>query len=59
MIIVAHQPKILRSADKILVLRDGLVNAFGPRDDVLRSLMAVQGGRADTSAENFRVGAAE
>jgi ABC-type protease/lipase transport system fused ATPase/permease subunit len=59
MVVVAHQPKILRSADKILLLRDGLVHAFGPRDEVFRSLMAVQGGKSDTPAGSIQVGAAE
>jgi PrtD family type I secretion system ABC transporter len=38
-LIVAHQPRTLRTADKVLVLREGTVAAFGERDEVLRSLM--------------------
>ncbi|MGI9508006.1 MAG: type I secretion system permease/ATPase, partial [Geminicoccaceae bacterium] len=38
-IIVAHQPSTLRTADKVLVLREGRVAAFGERDKVLRTLM--------------------
>lgn len=38
-LVVAHQASTLRTADKVLVLRDGLVAAFGGRDEVLRSLM--------------------
>ena len=41
-VLVAHKPSIFRSADKILVLRDGRMEAFGPRDAV----MAVEGGGA-------------
>ncbi len=33
-IIIAHQPSILRQVDKLLVLRDGMVEMFGPREDV-------------------------
>ncbi|OHV16015.1 hypothetical protein BK022_14970 [Methylorubrum extorquens] len=38
-VIVAHQPGALRTADTLLVLRDGAVGAFGPRDEVLKHLM--------------------
>lgn len=38
-VIVAHQPNMLRFSDKVLVLKDGLAAKFGPRDEVLQSLM--------------------
>lgn len=38
-LIVAHQPSTLRTADSLLVLKDGRVAAFGERDKVLRALM--------------------
>ena len=34
-IIVAHRPSLLSTADKLLVLKDGAVEAFGPRAEVL------------------------
>jgi ABC-type protease/lipase transport system fused ATPase/permease subunit len=34
-VIVAHRPSLLGSADKLLVLRDGAVDLFGSRKDVL------------------------
>ncbi len=34
-IIIAHRPMALRTVDKILVLANGRVEAFGPRDEVL------------------------
>lgn len=34
-LIITHRPSILGSVDKIIVLRDGLVDVFGPRDEVL------------------------
>jgi PrtD family type I secretion system ABC transporter len=37
-VIVAHQPHILKPADKILVLRNGKMHMFGPRDEVLKNL---------------------
>jgi PrtD family type I secretion system ABC transporter len=37
-IIVAHQPHILKPASKLLVLRGGTMQMFGPRDEVLKNL---------------------
>lgn len=34
-LIITHRPSILNSVDKILVLREGQVEVFGPRDQVL------------------------
>lgn len=37
-LVIAHRPEVLDIADKILVLREGLVAQFGPRDNVLALL---------------------
>jgi ABC-type protease/lipase transport system fused ATPase/permease subunit len=34
-IVVAHRPSMLANVDKMLVLRDGMVEAFGPRAEVM------------------------
>ncbi len=34
-IIVTHKPAMLAHADKVLVMRDGLVEAFGPRNEIV------------------------
>jgi PrtD family type I secretion system ABC transporter len=52
-IIVAHQPQILRPADKLLLLRDGRIEMFGPRDEVLERLT-----RARAPAPRIAAGAA-
>jgi ATP-binding cassette subfamily C exporter for protease/lipase len=50
-IIISHKASIFRVADKMLVLRDGRVDAFGPRDQVMSRLVkpaevrAVEAGR--------------
>lgn len=51
--IVAHRMGILGVVDKILVLRDGRIEAFGGRDEVLGRLKAVQpgGGTLPQAAE--------
>jgi PrtD family type I secretion system ABC transporter len=38
-IIVAHQPRMLKPVDKLLLLKDGRSEMFGPRDEVLAKLM--------------------
>lgn len=42
-LIVAHQPRILQPVDKLLLIRDGRVELFGPRDEVLAKLRAARG----------------
>jgi ABC-type protease/lipase transport system fused ATPase/permease subunit len=38
LIVVAHRPSVLRGIDKLLVLREGTVQVFGRRADVLAKL---------------------
>ncbi len=38
-VIVAHQASMLRTADAILILKNGRVIAFGPREDLVRKLL--------------------
>src|SRR5216110_3559671 len=35
LVIIAHRPSLLGGVDKVLVLRDGAVEAFGPRAEIL------------------------
>lgn len=37
-VIVAHRPSVLAQVDKLLVLRQGMVEAFGPRDEVMAKI---------------------
>lgn len=37
-ILISHRPSIMNHVDKILVLRDGLVEMFGPKQEVLARL---------------------
>ena len=34
-VIVSHKPSVFRSADKMLMLRDGRIEMFGPRGQVM------------------------
>ncbi|WP_394764125.1 type I secretion system permease/ATPase [Phenylobacterium sp.] len=50
-VIISHKPSVFRAADKMLVLREGRIELFGPRDQVMNRLMkptevrAVEAGR--------------
>jgi ATP-binding cassette, subfamily C, bacterial len=37
--IVSHRPTTLASVDRIILMKDGVIEAFGPRDTVAQSLM--------------------
>jgi ATP-binding cassette subfamily B protein/ATP-binding cassette subfamily C protein len=41
-VVIAHRPSILQHVDKVLVLRDGLVQAYGTRDEVLPKVIAAR-----------------
>lgn len=53
-VIVAHQPRIVRAADTILAMRAGSMFALGPRDEVLRSMLTVRDGNAPTKVAGVR-----
>lgn len=38
-VVIAHRPSALANVNKVLVLQDGQTRAFGPKDDVLRSVL--------------------
>ena len=42
-VIVGHRPSTLAQADKILLLKEGRVEIFGPRDEVLQRLRKASG----------------
>lgn len=42
-VVISHRTMVLHSMDKLLVMKDGNPVSFGPRDQVLASLMGQQG----------------
>jgi PrtD family type I secretion system ABC transporter len=44
-IVIAHRPSILQHADKVMVLREGVIAAFGSRDEVIAKLNAAAAGQ--------------
>jgi ATP-binding cassette, subfamily C, bacterial exporter for protease/lipase len=41
-VLISHRPSIIRVTNKLLMLRDGVVAAFGPTDQVLKALADAQ-----------------
>lgn len=50
-IVVAHRPSIVGNVDKVLMLQNGMVQAFGPRDEVLRQFITPATKPADPAPE--------
>jgi ATP-binding cassette subfamily C exporter for protease/lipase len=49
-VVMTHRTSVLAVADKMLVLREGQMHAFGPRDEVLNALQrAVQQGQSQSA----------
>ena len=51
-IIIAHRPAAIRECDTLLVLADGVMTAFGPRDEILRKMVHNHADIANTSRSN-------
>ena len=41
-VIMTHRTNVLGVVDKLLILREGMQQAFGPRDEVLAALQSAQ-----------------
>ncbi|TAJ27386.1 MAG: type I secretion system permease/ATPase [Bosea sp. (in: a-proteobacteria)] len=46
-VVIAHRPSALASINQVLILADGQVQAFGPKEEVLRKSLAARPGQAD------------
>lgn len=51
LVVVTHRPSLLESVDKILVLREGRMEAFGPRDEILELLLRSKVAAAERADE--------
>lgn len=50
--VITHRPSVLASVDKLMVLREGTLVLFGPRDQVLVQLQQAQQVAAQTAGSN-------
>ena len=57
-VLITHRTSVLRVCSHMLVLRDGLQQAFGPRDDVLAALNKAAAAQAGASAQQGGAGPA-
>jgi ATP-binding cassette subfamily C protein len=51
-VLIAHRPSVVAAVDKLLVLKDGLIDQFGARADVLKAMSAPPGARQVATAPN-------
>jgi ATP-binding cassette subfamily C protein len=54
-ILIAHRPSALAVCDKVLVLANGLQQAFGPRDEVMQKVLARPAHPAAAVGANLKV----
>jgi ATP-binding cassette subfamily C exporter for protease/lipase len=57
-VVVTHRSNVLQFADLMLILRDGTLQAFGPRDEVLNALQRAAA-QAQAQAQNPQIAAAQ
>lgn len=50
-ILISHRPNIIRVTNKLLMLRDGMVAAFGPTEQVLKAMADAQNQAAQQQAQ--------
>jgi ATP-binding cassette subfamily C protein PrsD len=58
-VLIAHRPSALASCDKVLFLVNGLQQGFGPRDEIVRKIMARPAPQVTTGANLKVVGEAK
>ena len=56
-VVVAHRPSALASIDQVLILADGQVQAFGPKEEVLRKSLAAKPGASAPTSQKLMVAA--
>lgn len=54
-VVIAHRPSALASINQVLILADGQVQAFGPKEEVLRKSLATRPGVTDLSPSSPKI----
>ena len=55
MIIVTHRPAALSGLDQLLVMSGGQVQAFGPKDEVLRKVVPMPAATGQSTSGRLKV----
>ena len=55
-LVVAHRPSVINAVDHVLVMMDGRMQAFGPKDDVLKRVLARESPRATVTGPTLAPG---
>ncbi|MEM1154283.1 MAG: ATP-binding cassette domain-containing protein, partial [Pseudomonadota bacterium] len=55
-VVISHRRGVLSNVDKLMVMNDGAIVAFGPRDEVLQRLQAIQAQGPTPLSEDGRPG---
>jgi len=50
-VMVSHKPNVLAQADKLMMIRNGRVELFGPREDVMRTMASQKAARQPSLEE--------
>jgi len=58
-IVIAHRPSALAAVDKVAVIQDGKMTAFGPREEILKQVRKPAGAVADLKPRTGADGSAE
>jgi PrtD family type I secretion system ABC transporter len=54
-VLIAHRPSVLAVCDRLLVLAGGMQRDFGPRDEILRKIIAPRAPAAATAAGTLKI----
>jgi ABC-type protease/lipase transport system fused ATPase/permease subunit len=47
LVLVTHRPSLLDHIEKVLVMREGAQEAFGPRDEILAKVLPMRQARSN------------
>ena len=53
-VIITHKVSLLANIDKLMIMQDGAITAFGPRESVLQTLMQQQQKQMQPQQEALR-----
>ena len=52
-IVIAHRPSAIASVDKLAMIKDGALTAFGPKDEVLKQVLKSSPSKSVKTSKNL------